>query len=614
MSFLGITPSLAASSSILPPPQDPMEGEEKKLLDASMLEEFDINTPEGGKKKKTTQEIILDLFFSNQEFMDFSKHAISKSLEKSTPDMNEQILDELASSGMLAAINKRYAAKEKCERSIQKDLKEASEFPGHAARVKAMMKAEEIFASGVSEFDTQEFSGENEGQEYIAHQKSKSEISVYSVGKVLQSGGSATVSKVMDVATGKFSALKKSKYGTNLKDPSRNIFVKNFTKGAELSGMLNPTTLLISEKLIGYLLPLYEVDMITALSNPPYASSLSHQDKQRFVRQVIDQQFYLWDRGWLNIDLKPENTMLMFPEREKKEAAASKTSVKLIDLDDSMNFSYLKEHNQVDLVKIQRIMDEIRSSHYPTGGGTGTYTSVEDLNKLIALRSEMDSLPEQFDESVSKENIEKTLNFLNRYRETVERRVIFTLGATCFVLLSGTYPYDKQNLFLGPTSLGEFASPEPSRTCLYDNYLRANGYSERVIAFLRKMMHPDPAARPSRREVEDAFNGFKFLSDEELDKLGSTVKRNLQKEVAMAAEAVNYPPLEEVDAQIKKLSMESEEQEEGWSFPMDMSLENQAELEHLNKVRKFLERFAALQKANREITDFNPYKANSKTS
>lgn len=656
----------------------PIDEAEVKGLLAILPTEFDVEVPKAGKQHKGKAELVRDLFLSDKEYQEVARQVICKAVKKFTPGMDPKAKIDIVTADLRKLINRRYEAKERLAHRVQRDgkmdaEKPGSDHPGYAryieegfpTNLKAMIKAEEIFASSNQPFNTVEFAGEKAGEAFIAHHN-RGEVRVYRVQKVLAQGGSSVVFKVMNIANGKFEAMKLSKVVPSVQQhEARARQVHHFTKGAARASVdASQTTLLVGQNILGYIMPLRDIDLIEAGKHDYYKGFLTHPARQRFVGQVVEQQFHLQRNKRFNFDLKPNNIMLtvkplMFQsEGDRKESSASqRTSVALVDLDDAIDLTILNEEGVVDPAKLQSVMHEIRTGVIRTPA----FTSITDEEIFIGLTKEArNTLPHNFTSATSPQDITRTLDFLRRYKEAAQKRNIFTLGATCFYMLTEKMPYVTSPF---PETHDDPNRPNP----IFTKHLTDLGYSEDLAAFLARMMSHNPADRPSQQEVEDKFKGFKFLSQEDIDRVRyilyedkveadynklikplkltlSEVQKSIEEQKLLLEKAKKEGKPTQViemglsvlylrqktikDYQLIQLKKEAEALalvKAGYTLEkLDTEIEKNKALHAAGKMSDadlkgliaFFERFKGLlqelpglQKANREIADFNPFLA-----
>lgn len=585
------------------------EAEVMQLFEA-LPASFKVQLPGKDVEPKSKAEVIRDFFLSEQEFREVAGEVILKAMKKFTPEMDASAKAKLVGNDLLALINKRGAAKERLAHRVQADAKEGSH-PSYATNLKAMIKAEEIFSTEAPQFNTVEFAGEK-GEGFIAHRNAQGEVRVFRVVKILsEAGATSTVKKVEDISSGLFYAMKLSKkVPSTSQKKTRKKREHHFTRGAARAGAVSPTTLLIGQRILGYIQPLYTADMVVAMSSPKLSQHFTPFARQRFSSQIVEQQFDLQKKGNYNIDLKPDNVMLEENEKDKKSSSA-----KLVDLDDAISLTVENEQGELDLDKLQEVVDEIRGGVSVMGPGTARFIGFEDVQEFIRLKSEAGTFPKKFTQSTSAEEIQRALDFIAKYKEAVERRVIFTLGATCFTVLTNQFPYNFKPWYLseveeglsledrptpGSKLLGEFPVTAPNQSLVFTQSLIDLGYSEKVASTFAKMMSHNPSERPTREEVEQAFKSFKFLSQEEVDKLDGQTKANLVDEargLRIHKQGWTIPKLRRellaLEARYKEGSVKKQD------YDLDVA--------ELQKSINLLSRLPELQKANREITDFNPY-------
>lgn len=574
-------------SIVTPPPPPATPEKDAKLSQAKPINQREVDTLlsilptqlEALLPKDTLPKgkgIITELFLSDREYREVAGQVIRQAASEFTARMGEGDKAELVAKKLFPLIESRIKAKKEITARIQREMKESPESSGRETHIKARIKAEEIFASGEVPFDTVEFSGAEEGQGYIAHRNAQGKVDVYCVMEKLDSGGSATVQKVQNVATGVFLALKTSKVVPVVDADLRKPYERVFTRGADLSRMVHPTTLLISEKMIGYLMPLHEVSAASLLTDSRYASYCTRQNRESVMCQVLGQQFSLEDRGLLNIDLKPKNVMVNSVREAGSSASIPKLSAQLIDLDDAVDIRCLSDSPR-DPRKLQTLVNEILASGVSFVGGTSDFVSQYDAEEVPKLKKEAADLP-KLDEGVPTEaDIDKVVEFLKKYKKAVQSRVIFTLGATCYMILAKGEPY-------GVVEIDGRLTPntDPKLTWEYDQRLRELGYSKELVEFLRRMMSPEPRHRPVRAEVETFFKSFKILTDEEFDK-----QREAALEPKYTRYVQNYGSISNLQEIITSLEPFGEGQD----------------LIDMRSALKFMQEFEDLRKKNRGVRD-----------
>lgn len=433
---------------------------------------------------RSKAQVVKDLFLTDENFREFAHDVIAQSVEKAE-GMTQQEKRDLVTKDLVAALTPKYENK--------------------VFLVKLKKIAAEDFVKLGPLYNTLTYVG-LAGERYLAHRTKAGEINVYVITKDIGQGGTSTVHKVVNLAKEGFYALKLSKKVPPVGQVEKRAGVQNrFTKAAEKASVVYQTTLLIGHQTIGYLMPLYR-DLISALTDDQNDDEFPPEVRQDLVHQAIKQHFALIDKGRWNVDLKPDNIML-------DEEAESGESLKMVDLDDALDFSCLDTPGMVDIQKLNALMEEIRTSGEPFGAGTTRYMSEADLKEMMELRRQLKTpsppapqvnpFPE-LTASSTKEEIENTLNFLDKYRTALERRLIFALGATCFTIMTNDIPYPLKSR--ADIQGAEFPNLDsPKKAAEYDQVARVMGCSEQMIGILRKMMIPIPSERPSRKEVEAAF-------------------------------------------------------------------------------------------------------------
>lgn len=609
------TPSPAAA---------PLEGDLKREREVKLLDEetvkglisdtFEVVLPDKGKQTKKCEAVVQELFVSDNEFREVARQVISKTAEKFTPGMSEKEKKKLAAADLVVLINKRYVIKKRLETELAPRVQQG---PGvdpahvaHATHLKARIKAAEIFSEALP-YDTVEFSGETPGKGYIAHRNEKGGIDVYSVEGQVGKGGRGTVSKVKHVVTAALAAYKVSKPLTDAEKKQR---AQRFTASADRIKVAGEVALFVGKQTLGQLMPLHEADMVTVIESARYSAYASQKDRQKYVRQVIHQQFDLQEKGLMNLDLKLQNIMLSF-ETDKKERVAS---AKLIDLDDILDLTVTKG-KEVDPAKVFDLIKGIQ-----TGGQvicSTAMTSPEDYNAHVAFRHQAKALfpteEKALQEDIAKD-VQKYLNFLQRFQQAIEQQMIFTLGSTCFILFTGRMPYTLEPMSRGAdgrlkqargdeTVRGRFPWIEPGRTDSNGQRLLRLGYSEKVVTFIRSMMDPDPTKRPTKDQVKKAFADFKFLSKEEIEKLeGSNpgLVQSLKDEAEALKLQASGVTLEKLAEELQDLHGKYRSKDPSRAVQRD---EYTVRIAAIKKKKDLLTRLPEIQKRNRQFTDFNPY-------
>lgn len=554
----------------------------EELVQKLIPPSFDL---EQGRKIPRTQ-VVQDIFISDKELSEVVRAII---LEKCKPEMDEKEKSEAVAIGLQKVVEKRYAERDKLIH--ESDLKDR---PQH---LKALVKAREYFASHPEATQLAlEFSGEREDDRYLASVDPKTkEVHVILFLKVeaLGEGATATVHKVLDVQKNTFLAFKKAK-ASPLDRAHR---IKQFAREAERLKTTDKTILFINDSIIGFTSTLKDVDLSSVISETSepleseYADIARSQDRLQYIKDIAAEQHRLQDQHVFLTDLKPENIMLQL--KTGKEQAAEdrpKASVKLIDLADAADLGFKNAHGEIDRAKVQSILEEIRSWP-PAGPGTTTYTTYADFIIFKSIKEKAMKL-------TSDAPVAEIESFLKEYQAALEQRITFTLGMTCYLILTSKSPFS-----MTPKEGCLFPNPEAP---MNEQALRDKGYSEQVIEVLKKMMHPDPSKRPSANETYALIRGFKFLSQGEIDKLEPSIGQNLKDE-AQAIKVSRHFKLSTLD------SMIAESRELCERGPMYRE-KGEEILRKLENCKNLLIKLPTLRKENQELTDLNPFVNTSEIS
>lgn len=619
-------------------PEKKKEGEAKVLAEAEIAKlipkSFHLEPAKRGEwapVDMTEKEVISELFLSNDEFRGVARQVISQAV---TPAMDEVTQKSEATKALTKLVTERYQKKLR----LVKDAKALSERDVKAGvihaftpiQITAMIKAEELFAKCASSCNIVEFAGEKAGVAYMAYRKdSRSPVRLHEVVQAgVAAGGEGVVSKVREVSSGVLLAMKKVPPSKSL---TRDRQIKQLEKGvahlraADAANDL--ATVVIGETFVGYVMPWHDVDMISMLKNPEYRDYTSQLDRQRYLGQICKQQFDLLKKGIWNLDIKPDNIMLHV-ERESKGAAAhgKRSSAKLIDLDLAFNLNFKKEGDVIDPDKVQKILADIAFF-----GGTPRYTSpadlelyLENLSTAQKLQKEAASLPRKlnvegqpinWESDRAKKYLEKSVNFIVNYQKVLEQRMIFTLGATFFSLLCGRMPYSRAGRIVGMATVDDFANLEDQEAIkVADQDLLALGYSEKVVSFFRTMMDPDPNKRPTKDQVQATVAGFKFPTQEGMDKLGITENLKIEAEgTELEKRGVTLSDLEnrrtdwgifeDGEYVLDDGSITDDLRKQGYISRTEFN----AVYNELGRLIEILRMLPTIKQENRKHTDFNPY-------
>lgn len=291
----------------------------------------------------------------------------------------------------------------------------------------------------------------------------------YQKSEPIGKGATSSIFKILNVTTGKFEVLKIiNKVDKDKEDALyREISILNEIKSNSNHRIYfqPPPTCkfdvqsLDGSSIMGYAGKLFDKgDLKKWLDNEH--TPLERLNCCKHVIKGIDILYK--DHQILHMDIKPDNIV-----------TSKKGNFKLIDFGeayklDQVDNYYLKEEEQ------------------PLPAGTPLFLSQADLINLKKLHQKF------HEKNANKKVISKRLDLAS------EKRVIFSLGITCFEVLSKELPY----------AIQENQYCIPSRTELIEDPLLRHGYPVKLISFLKKMIDHDPKNRPTMAQTAKMWETF----------------------------------------------------------------------------------------------------------